>query len=363
MTMRIPVFCIAAALALAPAAVTAQDSLPEIDYGETFRAQLGAGSARDASGLPYDLYLFAGEAGHRVTVTLDSDEFAPALTLYRASDGREIAMSHGAREATLATDIEADDMYLIGVTSLARVESAPYRLSLAAQGPAPMGYAGMLAAPLGPGGSHIAAALLTSGPAYKAGLRVADRIVAIDGVDVKGATAEEFNARLGGRAAGSRLSLTIQSPGASSTRTVTVRLQRLDEAMPTILPDLGARLVGLNVLGQNKDGTIYAVSRLPEGMLRTIKAALTVTLPAAELERSIPVSCTTRLVADLYKKPGWQSPPAQGQIVVGPGHEAAQVILQWERKHWDWGTYDVSCESNGRRIGSTTFWVRLEPGD
>lgn len=111
----------------------AQLGIPEIKYGEELTARFVPNTPRDATGIPYEIYWFAGAIGQHVTAQVSSETFHPAISVFRASDGRHVATAHGTRTATLFTRIPADDLYFVTVTSLSRINTGFYTLSLGAQ--------------------------------------------------------------------------------------------------------------------------------------------------------------------------------------------------------------------------------------
>lgn len=110
-----------------------QSPFPEIRYG-TLSARFGTNTRRDADGVPYDLYIFQGVAGRRINATVTATTFSPALALYRVSDGARLDTGHGRSRASVTTLPPADDLYMLSITSLTRVDAASYSLSLAATG-------------------------------------------------------------------------------------------------------------------------------------------------------------------------------------------------------------------------------------
>lgn len=111
----------------------AQVDLPEIAYGQTLSARFGPNSERDAAGIPYEIYMFEGEGGHRVTASLASRTFSPVIALYRVSDGSRIAAAYNVSEATVSAILPDDDLYMLSVTSTSKVDAAYYTLSLEAE--------------------------------------------------------------------------------------------------------------------------------------------------------------------------------------------------------------------------------------
>lgn len=122
-----------AALLFTMSTAHAQLGFPEIEYGDEFSARFVPKAERDEGGIPYNMYWFAGAEGQRISARVSSETFDPAVSVFRASDGRHVATAHGTREASLFTRLPADDLYFVTVTSLNRIDTAFYTFSLGAQ--------------------------------------------------------------------------------------------------------------------------------------------------------------------------------------------------------------------------------------
>jgi hypothetical protein len=124
----------AAAAVLAAGSAAAQT---QIRAGQTLEGRIGADSARASDGTPYDLYVYRGEAGERVRVTMNSAAFDAYLAVgTRAApdcegDCRTNDDGGGGTNSAITATVPAGGVLQIRANTVGADETGAYTLSLA----------------------------------------------------------------------------------------------------------------------------------------------------------------------------------------------------------------------------------------
>ena len=133
MSLRATILVTLFAAALATAA-TAQDDNPfiEISVGETHAGQLAAGSDSLADGSLFEVFLFSGEAGDTVTISVVSIDFNTHLLLADSLDAilETDDDSGGECNSHLAYVLPESGRYIVYATSTYRAKIGQYELSI-----------------------------------------------------------------------------------------------------------------------------------------------------------------------------------------------------------------------------------------
>jgi hypothetical protein len=104
-------------------------SITSRGFGGTVQGSLASGDQRLAGdGAFMDAYVFEGQADEKVTIEVRSSAFAPAVAIYRTSDGGELAAVSGPADALLELDLPADDLFYVAVTSIGAETTGDYTL-------------------------------------------------------------------------------------------------------------------------------------------------------------------------------------------------------------------------------------------